>query len=383
MKPAKKEMQRNKPRPDGGEAVPLVDLKAQYEAIDGEVAGAVNAVLTRGDFILGNETVQFEQQFAKFIGARHAAGCGSGTDALHLAMKALGLGPGDEVIMPAMTFVATALAISMCGAHPVLVDVDEATALIDPSRIGDAITDRTRAILPVHLYGQCADMDAIREIADRHELLVIEDAAQAHGATYGERGAGAMGDAGCFSFYPAKNLGAYGDGGLIATNDRAVVEKVELLRNWGSRKKYHHETIGMNSRLDTLQAAILLVKLKYLEGWNRARKSHAARYDAVLAPLGKIRLTRHDPGSVHHLYVIRMENRDAVVEALNGAGIGAGIHYPFAVHELGAYDWLGYERGSFPVAEDWARTCLSLPLYPELPETVPERIAGVLESFTG
>jgi dTDP-4-amino-4,6-dideoxygalactose transaminase len=383
MKTAEKEIQRKEPFRDGDEAVPLVDLKVQYEAIEGEVAGAMNAVLARGDFILGSETVRFEQQFAKFIGARHAAGCGSGTDALHLAMKALGLGPGDEVIVPAMTFVATALAVSMCGARPVLVDVDDATALIDPARIGDAITDKTRAILPVHLYGQCADMDAIQEIAARHGLLVIEDAAQAHGATYGERGAGAMGDVGCFSFYPAKNLGAYGDGGLVTTNDGAVAEKVALLRNWGSRKKYHHETIGMNSRLDTLQAAILLVKLKYLEGWNRARRSHAARFDAALAPLNQIRLTRHDPGSVYHLYVIRMENRDGAVETLNGAGIGAGIHYPFAVHEQGAYDWLGYKRGDFPVAEDWARTCLSLPLYPELPEGAPERIAGMLASFAG
>ena len=383
MKPAEGENQRKKPLPGEGDAVPLVDLKAQYGAIGAEVESAVKAVLAGANFILGDETALFERQFANFVGANHAVGCGSGTDALHLGMKALGLGPGDEVIMPAMTFVATALAISMCGARPVLVDVEEDTALIDPARVRDAVTDRTRAILPVHLYGQCADMDAIRDIADRHHLRVIEDAAQAHGATRKARGAGSMGDVGCFSFYPAKNLGAYGDGGLVTTNDPAVAETLELLRNWGSRRKYHHETLGMNSRLDTLQAAILLVKLRRLEGWNAARRTHAARYDAALAPLEHIRLTRHDPGSVYHLYVIRMENRDAALEALKSAAIEAGIHYPFAVHRLKAYDWLGYERGAFPVAEDWARTCLSLPMYPELPGNVPERVADVFASFAG
>ena len=383
MNPEAKGKERKKPLPGEGEAVPLVDLKAQYGAIGAEVESAVKAVLAGANFILGDETALFERQFAKLVGANHAVGCGSGTDALHLGMKALGLGPGDEVIMPAMTFVATALAISMCGARPVLVDVEEDTALIDPARIRDAVTDRTRAILPVHLYGQCADMDAIRDIADRHHLRVIEDAAQAHGATRKARGAGSMGDVGCFSFYPAKNLGAYGDGGLVTTNDPAVAETLELLRNWGSRRKYHHETLGMNSRLDTLQAAILLVKLRRLEGWNATRRTHAARYDAALAPLEHIRLTRHDPGSVYHLYVIRMENRDAALEALKGAAIEAGIHYPFAVHQQKAYDWLGYERGAFPVAEDWARTCLSLPMYPELPEDVPERVTDVLASFAG
>ncbi len=383
MKPAEGENQRKTPLPGEGDEVPLVDLKAQYGAISAEVESAVKAVLAGADFILGDETALFERQFANLAGTNHAVGCGSGTDALHLGMKALGLGPGDEVIMPAMTFVATALAISMCGARPVLVDVEEDTALIDPARIRDAVTDRTRAILPVHLYGQCADMDAIRDIADRHHLRVIEDAAQAHGATRKARGAGSMGDVGCFSFYPAKNLGACGDGGLVTTNDPAVAETLELLRNWGSRRKYHHETLGMNSRLDTLQAAILLVKLRRLEGWNATRRTHAARYDAALAPLEHIRLTRHDPGSVYHLYVIRMENRDAALEALKSAAIGAGIHYPFAVHQQKAYDWLGYERGAFPVAEDWARTCLSLPMYPELPEDVPERVADVLVSFAG
>ena len=383
MKPAEGENQRKKPLPGEGDAVPLVDLKAQYGASAAEVESAVKAVLAGANFILGDETALFERQFANLAGANYAVGCGSGTDALHLGMKALGLGPGDEVIMPAMTFVATALAISMCGARPVLVDVEEDTALIDPARVRDAVTDRTRAILPVHLYGQCADMDAIHDIADRHHLSVIEDAAQAHGATRKARGAGSMGDVGCFSFYPAKNLGAYGDGGLVTTNDPAVAETLQLLRNWGSRRKYHHETLGMNSRLDTLQAAILLVKLRRLEGWNAARRTHAARYDAALAPLEHIRLTRHDPGSVYHLYVIRMENRDAALEALKSAAIEAGIHYPFAVHQQKAYDWLGYERGAFPVAEDWARTCLSLPMYPELPGNVPERVADVFASFAG
>jgi len=362
--------------------VKYIDYPAQYGKLREEVLRVVDETLMAGDVMLRRQLQEFEAHFAQFVGTKYAVGMGNCTDALQLSLHAVGVGPGDEVITVSHTMVATVAAIHHNGATPVLVDIGEDHNM-DPAAAAAAVTPRTKAIIPVHLNGRLCDMERLMDIANRHGLIVIEDAAQAIGASFNGTNGGGFGLAGCFSFYPAKNLGAYGDGGLIATNDRAVVEKVELLRNWGSRKKYHHETIGMNSRLDTLQAAILLVKLKYLEGWNRARRSHAARFDAALAPLKQIRLTRHDPGSVYHLYVIRMENRDGAVEALNGAGIGAGIHYPFAVHEQGAYDWLGYKRGDFPVAEDWARTGLSLPLYPELPEGAPERIAGMLASFAG
>ncbi|MCZ6774251.1 MAG: DegT/DnrJ/EryC1/StrS family aminotransferase [Proteobacteria bacterium] len=358
--------------------IPLVDLKAQYRNIASDVGAAVVEVMERADFILGRETTLFEKEFSEMCGVAHGISCASGTDALHLGLKALGIGSGDEVIMPTMTFVATALAISMCGATPVLVDVDPETALIDPERIEDAITDKTRAVLPVHLYGQCADMNAVCEIAKRRGLFVVEDAAQAHGATYNGKPAGGLGDVGCFSFYPAKNLGAYGDAGMVTTNDPVIAKKVELFRNLGSREKYQHEVMGLNSRLDTLQAAILRVKLPYLGKWNEDRRGHATRYDFELGSLEQVRLTRHDPCSVYHLYVIRAENRDAILDRLKVAGIGAGIHYPLAVHEQQAYAWLGYERGAFPVAEEWARTCLSLPIYPELPEDAIERVTAVL-----
>jgi dTDP-4-amino-4,6-dideoxygalactose transaminase len=343
----------------------------------------VKAVMDRGDFILGRDVVEFEAGFSAFCGARFGIGCGSGTEALHLGMKALSIGPGDEVIMPAMTFVATALAITMCGATPVLVDVDPETALIDPATIEAALSPKTRAILPVHLFGQCADMTAIMAIARKHDLLVIEDAAQAHGAAHGKARAGAIGHVGCFSFYPGKNLGAYGDGGLVTTNDSTVADEVQLLRNWGSKRKYHHVILAVNSRLDTMQAAVLRVKLKYLDGWNAARQAHARRYDAALAGIKGLRRTRYDAGTVYHLYVVRVADRDGALEKLAAAGIGAGIHYPFAVHEQQAYQSLGYRSGAFPVSEDWARNCLSLPIYAELPEDAPARAAAVLAAHCG
>ena len=361
--------------------VPLVDLQAQYRAIRLEVDDAVRRVIERADFILGSEVEAFEQDFASYCGNRYAIGCGSGTDALHLALKALRIGGGDEVIIPAMTFVATALAVTMCGARPVLVDVDKETALIDTKAIEPAITPSTRAIVPVHLFGQCADMDAIRDIARRHSLYVVEDAAQAHGAQLNGTRAGTFGDLGCFSFYPGKNLGAYGDGGMVTTNSAELAERIQLLRNCGSRKKYVHEIMGMNSRLDTIQASILRVKLRYLDQWNEARRQHAAAYDALIEPITDIRRTRYNEGSVYHLYVVRCGQRDEVLAALNHDGIGASIHYPSAVHELPAYGWLGYLPGAFPVAESWARACLSLPLYAELPESTPARVATSLKNL--
>ncbi|MEO5350722.1 MAG: DegT/DnrJ/EryC1/StrS family aminotransferase [Magnetococcus sp. YQC-3] len=360
------------------EKIPLVDLGVQYQLLREEINAAIQAVLERGDFVLGREVALFEDEFARYCGVQHAVSCASGTDALHLACRVLGLGPGDEVIMPAMTFVATALGISLAGARPVLVDVDPRTALIDPERVKAAITPRTKAIIPVHLYGQCADMDPLLALARAHGLYVIEDAAQAHGAGYRGRRAGSMGDVGCFSFYPGKNLGAYGDGGLITTQNAETDEKLRLLRNWGSRQKYHHEEMGLNSRLDTVQAALLRVKLTRLEQWNDARRKAAAQYDALLEAVPGVEKTHYDPQAAYHLYVLRVAQRDAVCRALNEAGIGAGIHYPFAVHELKAYSWLGYAEGDFPVAAAWARRCLSLPIYPEISTPALERVVATL-----
>jgi dTDP-4-amino-4,6-dideoxygalactose transaminase len=361
-------------------AIPLVDLKAQRRTIFGELQSAIGNVLDRCDFITGEDVALFEAEFAEYCGVPYAIGVASGTDALHLGCRALKLGRGDEVIVPAMTFASTAFAVSLTGARPVLVDVRAEDALIDPEKIEAAITPRTRAIIPVHLYGQCADMGTVCAIARRYSLTVIEDAAQAHGAVYDGRRAGSFGDIGCFSFYPGKNLGAYGDGGLVTTIRRDVAERIALLRNCGSRIKYHHPEIGLNSRLDTLQAAILRVKLRQLDGWNAARRRIAAYYDELLQAVTGVGCTRHAAGSVHHLYVIRLGNRDHVLKALNARHIGAGTHYPFALHELEAYASLGYRPGAFPNAESWARRCLSLPIYPELTFSQVDACVDALKS---
>jgi dTDP-4-amino-4,6-dideoxygalactose transaminase len=346
--------------------IPLVDLRSQRRPIAEDIEAAIGGVLERCDFILGKEVSLFEEEFADYCGSPHAIGVASGTDALYLACRALGLGEGDEVIVPAMTFASTAFAVSLTGARPVLVDVRSEDALIDPSKIETAVTPRTKAVIPVHLYGNCAEMSAVGAIAAKHSLSVIEDAAQAHGALYAGRRAGSLGDIGCFSFYPGKNLGAYGDGGLVTTARADIAERIRVLRNCGSAVKYHHEEIGLNSRLDTLQAAILRVKLKRLDEWNATRRQICAHYDTALNGIFGIDRTRHAEGSVHHVHVVRLARRDAVLKALNAQGICAAVHYPFAVHELTAYASLGYRPGAFPVAEDWARRCLSLPLYAEL-----------------
>jgi dTDP-4-amino-4,6-dideoxygalactose transaminase len=360
--------------------IPLVDLKAQRQAISEEIETAIARVVERCDFILGEEVSRFEREFAEYCGVPYAIGVASGTDALHLACRALDIGAGDEVIVPAMTFAATAFAVSLTGARPVIVDVRENDALIDPEMIERAITSRTKAIIPVHLYGQCADMEAVCAIAREHSLAVIEDAAQAHGAVCAGKRAGSLGDIGCFSFYPGKNLGAYGDGGLVTTARRDIAERVQLLRNCGSREKYHHDKIGLNSRLDTLQAAILRAKLTHLEEWNAARRRIATHYDEALRGIAEVHCTLHTSGSIHHLYVIRLADRDNVLEVLNARGIGAGIHYPFALHELKAYGSLGYRAGAFPVAENWARQCLSLPIYPELTPAQVDFCVAALEA---
>ena len=360
--------------------IPLVDLRAQYRDIQSEVGEAINRVLERADFILGEELKLFEQDFADYCGTKFAVGCGSGTDALHLACRALGIGEGDEVIIPAFTFVATALGISLSGATPVLVDVGPETALIDPDKVASAITSKTRAIMPVHLYGQCVDVQPLQDLAEKHNLYLIEDAAQAHGAYLKDDRAGSLGDIGCFSFYPGKNLGAYGDAGIITVDDEQLADRLQLLRNWGSRKKYHHEEQGFNSRLDTIQAAVLRVKLRHLDDWNNARKQIAAEYDSAFGAVPKIQPIRKHGDSVYHLYVVRVDDRDMVLSRLHDAGIFAGIHYPFAIHELRAYHGLGYDPGAFPVAEMWARRCLSLPIYAELPRDAILRTVDVLSS---
>ena len=362
--------------------LPFMDLAAQREGLRGELEAACLRALERGDYILGEDVTAFEAEFATWCEVDHAIGVDSGTSALELALLARGIGAGDEVILPANTFVATAFAITHAGATPVPVDVDPDTALIDPDRIRAAITARTRAIMPVHLYGQPADMAAITAIAAEHGLFVLEDACQAHGARDGGRRVGGIGDAGAFSFYPAKNLGAQGDGGMLVTNDEEIAERARLLRNYGQRIKYRSDTIGSNRRLDTLQAAMLRVKLPHLDAWNAARREHAARYAEALAGLD-VGLPGERTGVEHvwHLYVVRVRDRDAVQEHLAASGIDTGIHYPIPVHRQPAYAGFGWDPSDYPVADADARAIVSLPMYPELPRDAPERVAEALARF--
>ncbi len=353
-------------------SIPLVNLVRQYERLAPEIQRAFGEVCGRGDFILGRAVTEFEASFARYIGARHAIGVASGTDALHLILRALGIGPGDEVILPANTFIATAQAVWNAGAIPVLVDCDERTATIDPSAAMAAVTSRTRAIMPVHLYGQAADMDPLLDLARARRLHLIEDAAQAHGAEYKGAKCGAIGIAAGFSFYPGKNLGAYGDGGAITTSDDGLAEEIRLLRNWGSTTKYVHQRMGFNSRLDTLQAAVLLVKLPHLDAWNERRLQIADRYRAALggrADLALVERAAWASRHVYHLLVARALNgrRDALVSRLQARGIGAGIHYPIAIHQQEGFTRAcGDSPRSFPVTERLAAEVFSLPLCPEL-----------------
>jgi dTDP-4-amino-4,6-dideoxygalactose transaminase len=358
--------------------ISFVDLQAQYAALRPELEAAVRRVMERADFILGEEVERFEEEFARYCEGKHAVGVGSGLDALVLALRAYGIGPGDEVITAANTFIATALAISAVGARPVLVDVDPQTYNLDPRALAAAITSRTRAVVPVHLYGQPAEMNAIVQTARRHNLLVLEDAAQAHGARYHGRRAGSLGDAAAFSFYPGKNLGAYGDGGMVVTNDAAVAEKIRYLRNYGQRVKYYHVVRGTNSRLDTMQAAILRVKLRRLDDWNAARRRHAETYARLLAGL-PVALPHTQPECEHvfHLFVVQVAERDRMQKALAERGIATGIHYPVPIHLQEAYRDLGYPKGSFPVTEAAAERVLSLPMFAEL---TSEQIAAVAQA---
>jgi|688.fasta_scaffold30280_2 dTDP-4-amino-4,6-dideoxygalactose transaminase len=346
--------------------VPFVDLSAQYQRIAPAVHQAIDQVLQRTDFILGQDVAAFEEEFAAYCGVQHAVGLDSGLSALELLLRAYDIGPGDEVITPANTFIATLLAISSVGATPVLVEIDPQTYMIDVDAVRAVLTPRTKAIMPVHLYGHMVEMGPLMALATRHALVVIEDASQAHGARYNGVRAGALGHAAAFSLYPAKNLGAYGDAGIVVTNDAAIEGRLRLLRNYGSVQKYQHEVQGYNRRLDTLHAAVLRVKLRHLDEWNTARRNHAAAYSQLLADAVICPKPSPNVEPVYHLYVIRTADRDGLQAHLKQQGIATVIHYPTPPHLQPAYQTLGYRRGDFPITEAYAQQILSLPLFPEL-----------------
>jgi dTDP-4-amino-4,6-dideoxygalactose transaminase len=362
-------------------SIPLVDLAAQHAAVAQEVADGWQQVLGRTAFINGPQVAAFEAGYAEFTGAAHCVGVGNGTDAIEIALRALGVGAGDECILPANTFIATAEAVVRAGATPVLVDcADDGTYLIDPAAAAAAVTPRTRAIIPVHLYGQAAPVEQLLPLAEQFGGWVVEDAAQSQGARRHGVGAGALGHAAATSFYPGKNLGAYGDGGAVLTSSAEVAGRIRMIRDHGSPRKYEHDVIGVNSRLDTLQAVVLSAKLRRLAGWNEARRAAAQRYDALLAGAGDVIRPRTLAGNEHvwHLYVVRVPDRDRVLKELHAAGIGAGIHYPVPIHRTAAFADLGYPDGAFPVTEQAAGEILSLPLFAEITAEQQERVAAAL-----
>jgi len=363
--------------------VPFLDLKAQYRAIADEVEISVRGVLESTAFAGGPFVERFEEEFARFCDCRYSVGVGNGTDALWFSLLALGVGAGDEVITVPNTFIATAEAISFCGARPVFVDVNETNFTMDPNLLEMAITQRTKAVIPVHLFGQTADMDPILKIARKNNLFVIEDACQAHGARYGDKPAGSMGNTGCFSFYPGKNLGAYGEAGAIVTNDEVLANSMKMLRDHGQSKKYHHGRIGWNGRMDGIQGAILSVKLRYLKQANDARRRNAALYSELLKDIEEIVLPQEMEyaSHVYHLYVVRVRDRDRLMKFLAEQGIGYGIHYPVPVHLQEAYSFLGLSEGAFPVAERCAKEIVSLPMFPELTGDQIHFVADSIRSF--
>ena len=363
--------------------VPFLNLKVQYESIKGEINAAISNVIENTAFAGGPFVAQFEEEFAKFCECQYAIGVGSGTEALWLPLLAFGIGRGDEVITVPSTFIATAEAITFCGAEPVFVDIDEYTYNMNPALLEAAITPKTKAIIPVHLFGQTADMDPIMEIARAHGLFIIEDACQAHGDEYKGKQAGSIGDAGAFSFYPGKNLGAYGEAGAIVTNDAGLAGKMKMFRDHGQEKKYYHGMIGWNARMDGVQGAVLSVKLKYLEAWNEARRKNAHLYNKLLSNLEGI-ITPQEADyarHVYHIYAIRVQNRDALINALAEKDIHCNIHYPVPVHLQEAYNYMGLRKGSFPVAEKCAEEFVSLPMYPELTESQIEYVAHQIKQL--
>lgn len=360
--------------------IPFFDLTKQYVSIQPEIDDATARVLKSGWFILGPEVKAFEKEFAEYIGAQHASGVGSGTEALHLALLALGIGAGDEVITVPNTAIATVAAIELTGARAVLCDVRADSMLIDVDKLARAITPRTRAVIPVHLFGQSADLEPIIELARAKKIFVLEDCAQAHGATYRGKRVGSIGDIAAFSFYPTKNLGAYGDGGAIVTNDAKLAERVNLLRQYGWRERYTSEIKGMNSRLDEMQAAVLRVKLRHLDAWNTARRERAPMYTELLRNVTPPREMAYGE-AVYHLYVVQTAKRNALAEHLKARGIGTAIQYPYAVHQQAAYANLGYRDEDLPVASKLAREILSLPLYPELALEDVRAVANAVNEF--
>jgi len=362
--------------------VPYLDLAAQIRGIRQELDAALARALDNCSFCLGPDVARFEKDFAAYCGVKHALGFNSGTSALHVAMRLHDIGPGDEVITTPFTFIATSWAISYCGARPVYVDIDDATFNLDPKRIEAAITPRTKAVLPVHLYGQPFDVDAIAAICQKHNLPFVEDAAQAHGAKYKGKTVGGFGSSACFSFYPAKNLGACGEGGALVTNDPALAARAKSLREHGSTVRYHHDEVGYNYRLEGFQGAVLGVKLKYLAQWTNERRRVAMRYHELLANT-PLRLPLEAPGveSAWHLYVVRHPQRDALKAHLDAHGIGNAIHYPMPLHLQKAYAKLGYKPGDFPVAEKACREVLALPMFPELTDAQIQRVAAVVQDF--
>ncbi len=364
-------------------SIPLVDLGAQHAAVAEEVAAGWREVLARTAFIGGPQVAAFEREYAEFIQVPHCVAMANGTDAIEIALRALGIAVGDECILPANTFIATAEAVSRAGATPVLVDcADDDTYLIDNDAVEAAVTPRTRAIIPVHLYGQAARVERLAPLAGRMSLWLVEDAAQAQGARRNGTSAGALGDAAATSFYPGKNLGAYGDAGAALTSSADVAARMRMIRDHGSARKYEHDVVGVNSRLDTLQAVVLSAKLRRLAGWNAARRAAAARYDELLSGCDAVVRPRTLDGNEHvwHLYTVRVPERDRVLKELHAAGIGAGIHYPVPIHLTAAFAPLGYSQGAFPVAERTARELLSLPLFPEITTAQQERVVSVLTS---
>lgn len=364
--------------------VPFVDLKSQYMGIRQEILDAVAGVLDSGQYVLGSEVAAFEKEFAAFSGAAHGVAVNSGTSALHLALLTAGVGRGDEVITIPFTFVATVASIYYTGATPVFVDVDPVSYTMDVAQVEAAITPRTKAILPVHLYGQMADMDALRTIAKKHNLVLIEDAAQAHGAEYNGARAGSLGDMACFSFYPGKNLGAYGEGGMVVTNNAESARMLRMLRDWGAEKKYEHVLKGYNYRMEGVQGAILRVKLRHLEAWTEGRRQAAAWYEEMMGDAGVARPVevsgrRH----VYHVYGVMTPQRAGLMKHLNDRGVQTGIHYPIPVHLLPAYEDLGYKQGQFPVSERLANQELSLPMYPEITREHVRTVCEAVGAFAG
>lgn len=364
--------------------IPLLDLKAQYNSIRNEIQEAVSGVLESGHYVLGPNVKTLEEEIAAYCGVKYAVGVANGTDALMLSLLTHGIGTGDEVITTPYTFFATAEVVSQLGATPVFVDIDAKTYNLDVNQIEARITKRTKAIIPVHLFGQMADMDAVTAIARKHNLAAIEDACQAIGARYKGRMAGSIGNTGCFSFFPTKNLGGYGDGGMVVTNDEAVVEKLRVLRAHGSKPKYYHSMIGYNSRLDELQAAILRVKFRYIDEWNKRRAERAAEYDRLFAG-SEVGIPYAEQGNKHiyHLYIISSPKRDQIKAALAIEGIASAIYYPVPLHRQEVYRSLGYGEGSLPVAEKAAKETLALPLYPELTREQQVRIADIVLASVG